>query len=84
MVKPLNFRVVVKPDDAESVSRGGIIIPDESRKKALLGTVVATSKYINIPVDTRVIINRYAGHEVQHEGETLLMLRIDDILAVVE
>jgi len=93
-LQPLNDRIVVKRSKEEEVSKGGIIIPETAKEKPIQGKVLAvgTGKVMDdlskIPLDVKkgdtVLFSRYAGSEVQIEGEELLIMREDDVLAVVE
>ena len=93
-LKPLSDRVVVRRVDSETVTKGGIFIPDAATEKADQGTVLAvgagkrnpTTGEINalgVSVDDRVLFGKFAGQTVKVEGEELLILKEEDILAVV-
>ena len=84
-----NNRVVVKPADTEEKSAGGIIIPDSAKEKPQKGHVMAVSEKDDkgvAPVvkngDT-VLYGKYAGTEVNLDGETYMIMRESDILAIV-
>ena len=93
-LQPLNDRIVVKRTVEEEVSKGGIIIPDSAKEKPIQGKVLAvgTGKVLDdgskMPLDVKkgdmVLFSKYAGSEVNIEGEELLIMREDDVLAVVE
>jgi chaperonin GroES len=92
-LKPLDDRVVVKPIEAEEVTKSGIVLPDTAKEKPQEGEVVAVGpgKYENgkrVPMDVkvgdRVIYSKYGGTEVKIEGEEHLILSQRDILAIVE
>jgi chaperonin GroES len=93
-LQPLNDRIVVKRTEEEEVSKGGIIIPDTAKEKPIEGKVLAvgTGKVLDdgskLPLDVKkgdkVLFSRYAGSEVKIEGEELLIMREDDVLAVVD
>lgn len=93
-LKPLNDRVVVRRVDAETVLKSGLVIPDTAAEKPDQGKVLAvgtgrrTEAGERIPlavqVNDRVLFSKYAGVTVRHNGEDLLVLKEDDILAVVE
>ena len=87
-------RVLVKPAAAETKTAGGIIIPDTAKEKPQKGTVVAVGpgKYAEqtgniIPVKQKVgdvvLYGKYAGTEVQIEGQDLLIMRESDLLAII-
>ncbi len=93
-LKPLHDRVLVKRLEEEVVTAGGIIIPDTAKEKPMKGEVVAVGpgktgddgKKAKMSVEKGdiVLFNKYAGTEVKVEGEDHLMMREDDILAVIE
>ena len=93
-LQPLNDRIVVKRTEEEEVSKGGIIIPDTAKEKPIQGKVLAvgTGKVLDdgskMPLDVKkgdmVLFSKYAGSEVNIQGEELLIMREDDVLAVVE
>ncbi len=86
--KPVNDRVVVKPVPAEEKTKGGIIIPDTAKEKPLQGKVVAVGPgkdghTINLKVGDSVLFGKYAGQELNIDGEEYLVMREDDILVVL-
>lgn len=87
-MKPINDRVVVKPAMAEETTKGGIIIPDTAKEKPQRGTVIAVGPGkddVNMTVakgDT-VLYGKYAGQELNYEGEDYLIMRQDDILVIL-
>lgn len=93
-LKPLSDRVVVRRVDSESVTKGGIVIPDAAAEKADKGTVVAvgpgkrteqgTVIPLDVGVDDQVLFGKFAGQVVKIDGEELLVLKEEDILAVIE
>ncbi|MBI3258179.1 MAG: co-chaperone GroES [Ignavibacteriae bacterium] len=92
-VTPLHDRVLVRPSQPESVTAGGIIIPDTAQEKSMRGEVVAAGpgkttedgKVINLQVKVgdNVLYGKYAGSEISVNGEDLLLMRESDILATV-
>lgn len=82
-------RVIVKADPAETVTKGGIIIPDTAQEKPQRGTIMAVSSKDedgNTPVvkeGNKVLYGKYAGTEIQIDGEDYLIMRESDILAIV-
>ena len=93
-LKPLSDRVVVRRVDSESVTKGGIVIPDAAAEKADQGTVLAvgpgkrnkeTSELIalDVAVGDRVLFGKFSGQTVKVDGEELLILREEDILGVI-
>ena len=93
-VKPLGDRVLVKRLDAEEVTKGGIILPDTAKEKPREGRVIALGDGrllddgkradFQVKKNDRVIFSSYAGTEIKVEGEELLILGEDDILAIVD
>ncbi len=94
-IKPLYDRVVVKPaEEAEEKTPSGIIIPDTAKEKPSEGEVIAVGegrllengeiKPLKVKVGDKVIYSKYAGNEFVVDGEELIVLREDDILAVIE
>lgn len=87
-IKPLADRVLVKPAAVEAKTAAGIIIPDTAKEKPLKGEVVAVGngtkdeEMVVKPKD-QVLYGKYAGTEVEWEGETYLIMRQSDILAVI-
>lgn len=88
-IKPLFDRVLIEPTAAEEVTLGGIIIPDTAKEKPLKGKVVAVGNGTKddpmvLNVGQEVLFGKYAGTELEHEGTKYLMMRQNDILAVIE
>jgi chaperonin GroES len=87
-VKPLSDRVLIEPAKAEEVV-GGIIIPDTAKEKPLKGTVKAVGQgtkdeQMVVKEGDTVLYGKYAGTEIEVDGQKLLMMRQSDILAIVE
>ena len=92
-VKPLNDRVLVKRLEEMQVTKGGIYIPDTAKEKPVEGKVVAVGPGkvneqgnrvpLNLKEGDKILFGRYAGSEIKIEGEEYLMMREDDILAVI-
>ena len=87
-IKPLADRVLVKPAPAEEKTVSGIIIPDSAKEKPLKGEVLATGKGTKdeemvVAVGDKVLYGKYAGTELEWEGEKYLIMRQSDILAIV-
>ncbi len=93
-LKPLGDRVVVKPIEEEEKTKGGIVLPDTAKEKPQQGEVIAvgTGKLLDngervpleVKVGDRVIYAKYGGTEVKLNGNTYLILRESDILAIAE
>lgn len=86
--KPINDRVVVKPLPAEEKTKGGIIIPDTAKEKPQQGEVIAVGPgkegvKLNVRVGDRVLYGKYAGQELNYNGDEYLIMREDDILVIL-
>ncbi len=87
-VKPLSDRVLIQPNPAEEKTAGGLIIPDTAKEKPLAGKVVAvgpgTSEVtMEVKVGDQVLYGKYAGTEVTVDGKDYLIMRQNDILAII-
>ncbi len=93
-IRPLQDRILVKRIEEEEKTSGGIIIPDTAKEKPQEGKVVAVGKGkvledgkvqpLDVKKGNRVRFSKYAGTEVNIEGEEHLIIREDDVLGVVE
>ena len=93
-VRPLHDRILVKRIEEEAKSKGGIIIPDTAKEKPQEGRVIAVGKGkvnddgelrpLDVHKGDRILFGKYAGTEIQLEGEEHLIMREDDVLAVLE
>ncbi|MFH0739099.1 MAG: co-chaperone GroES [Candidatus Omnitrophota bacterium] len=94
-IKPLGDRVVVKPLEAESKTKGGILLPDTAKEKPQEGKIVAVGKgkvlengtvqAPEVKVGDKVLYGKYSGNEITtKEGEELLIMREEDILAIIK
>lgn len=91
-IRPLNNRILVKRLEEETVTKGGIIIPDTAKEKPLKGLVTAVGpgrrddKGARIPLDVKegdtVLFGKYAGSEIKVDGEEYVFMKEDDILAI--
>lgn len=87
-IKPLSDRVLIQSNPAEEKTAGGLIIPDTAKEKPLAGKVIAvgpgTSEVkMEVKAGDEVLYGKYAGTEVTIEGETYLIMRQNDILAII-
>jgi chaperonin GroES len=92
-VRPLQDRIVIKPLDSETKTAGGIIIPDNAKEKPVEGEVIAVGngrilkdgKVVKpeLKVGDRVLYSKYAGNELKINGQDHLIMREDDILAIL-
>lgn len=93
-LKPLHDRVLVKRLDSEEKTKGGIIIPDSAKEKPLEGKVIACGdgkigddgkvRALAVKKGDKILFGKYAGTEIKVEGDEMIILREDDILAIVE
>ena len=93
-IRPLNDRVLVLRIEEEEKTSGGIIIPDTAKEKPQEGKVIAVGSGkmsenggrlpLDVKAGDRVLFGKYAGTEVKVEGKELLVMREDDILAVLQ
>ena len=88
-VKPLADRVLVRPVAAEEKTVGGIIIPDTAKEKPLQGEVLAIGngtkdEQMVLKVGDRVLYGKYAGTELELDGEKYLIMRQSDVLAKIQ
>jgi chaperonin GroES len=93
-VKPLQDRVIVKRVEEEEKTKGGIIIPDTAKEKPQEGKVVAVGSgkvsdkgeriALEVKKGDRVLFGKYSGNEINIDGEEHLIMREDDIIAIIE
>jgi chaperonin GroES len=93
-VRPLHDRILVKRIDQEAKSKGGIIIPDTAKEKPMEGRVVAvgtgkvSEEGVVTPLDVkkgdRILFSKYSGSEIKLDGDEHVIVREDDVLAVLE
>ena len=93
-VKPLADRIVVRPLDPEEKTKSGLVLPDTAKEKPQEGKILSVGsgrlledgmvKRLEVKAGDRILYGKYAGAEVHINGEDYLILREDDVLAVVE
>ena len=93
-IRPLQDRVLVRRVEADSKTKGGIIIPDNAKEKPIEASVIAvgagkihddgTQRPLNVKAGDKVLLVKYSGTEVKIDGDEHLMIREEDILAVIE
>lgn len=93
-IRPLNDRVIVKRLEEEKTSPGGIVIPDSATEKPVRGEVVAVGagkaldngqvRPLAVKAGEKVLFGKYAGTEIKVDGQEILVMREDDIIAVLE
>ena len=85
--KPLNDRILIKRLEAEEKSFGGIIIPDSAKEKPMQGVVLAVGAGIDRPLEVKVgqtvFFRKYAGNEITLDGTPHMIMREEEILAVL-
>jgi chaperonin GroES len=93
-IRPLHDRVVIRRLEDERKTAGGIVIPDTAAEKPVRGEVIAVGngkildngdvRSLDVKVGNKVLFGKYSGTEVKVEGEDLVVMREDDIMAVLE
>jgi chaperonin GroES len=93
-VRPLHDRLLVKRIEEEEKTKGGLIIPDTAKEKPMEGKIIAVGKGkvdedgnlhpLDVHKGDRVLFSKYSGTEIQLEGEEHLIIREDDVLAVLQ
>jgi chaperonin GroES len=93
-IRPLHDRVIVKRQEEERTSPGGIVIPDSATEKPIKGKVLAVGKGkilengdvrpLDVKIGDSVLFGKYSGTEIKVEGDELLVMREEDIMAVIE
>ena len=93
-IRPLHDRVIVRSMEEEKTSPGGIVIPDSATEKPIKGEVVAVGKGkilengdirpLDVKKGDKILFGKYSGTEIKVDGEEMLVMREDDITAIVE
>ncbi len=93
-IRPLHDRVIIKRLEEERVSAGGIVIPDSATEKPVRGKVIAVGKGkilengnvrgMDIKIGDNILFGKYSGQEVKVDGEEFLVMKEEDIMAVIE
>jgi chaperonin GroES len=93
-IRPLHDRVIVKRLEEERTSPGGIVIPDTATEKPIQGKVVAVGKGkiledghvrpLDVKVGDKILFGKYGGTEVKVDGEEYLVMREEDVMAIIE
>jgi chaperonin GroES len=93
-IRPLHDRVIVKRLEEERVSAGGIVIPDSAAEKPVQGKIVAVGKgkiledgsvrALDVKVGDKILFGKYSGTEVKVDGDDLVVMREEDVMAVIE
>jgi len=93
-MRPLHDRVIVKRLEEERTSPGGIVIPDTAAEKPVQGKIIAVGKGkilengsvrpLDVKVGDKILFGKYGGTEIKIDGEDLLVMREEDVMAVIE
>ncbi len=93
-LKPLDDRVVIKPNEAEEVTAGGIVLPDSAKEKPLMGKIVSvgsgkllengTRAKLSVKKNDVVLFSKYGGSDVEVDGVEYKIMRESEILGIVE
>ena len=93
-IRPLHDRVIIRRMEEERTSPGGIVIPDSATEKPIKGEVIAVgngklldngeTRALDLKAGDKVLFGKYSGTEVKVDGEELLVMKEDDVMAVVE
>ena len=93
-IRPLHDRVIVRRQEEERTTAGGIVIPDSATEKPSMGEILAAGngkvtdsgdvRALDVKVGDKVYFGKYSGTEIKVDGEELLIMREDDIIAIVE
>jgi chaperonin GroES len=93
-IRPLHDRVIVKRLEEERTSPGGIVIPDSAAEKPVQGKIMAVGKgkiledgtvrALDVKVGDRILFGKYSGTEVKIDGEDLVVMREEDVMAIFE
>jgi chaperonin GroES len=93
-IRPLHDRIIVKRMEEERMSAGGIVIPDSATEKPIKGEVIAVgngklldngeTRALDVKKGDKVLFGKYSGTEVKVDGDELLVMKEDDVMAVIE
>ena len=93
-LRPLHDRIIVKRLEEERKTAGGIVIPDTAAEKPIRGKIIAVGKGkiledgkvrpLDVKVGDKILFGKYGGTEVKVDGEDLLVMREEDVMAVIE
>lgn len=93
-IRPLHDRVIVKRLEEERTSPGGIVIPDTATEKPIQGKIIAVGKGkiledghvrpLDVKVGDKILFGKYGGTEVKVDGEEYLVMREEDVMAIIE
>ena len=93
-LKPLNDRVIVEPIEKEHLTAGGLALPDTAQDEPQQGIVIAVGPglrdaegkrlALDVTIGDEIVFSRYGGSTLKHDGKTLLILREEEIFAIIE
>src|SRR5579871_4974168 len=93
-LRPLHDRLVVERLEEAEMSKGGIVIPDSAKEKPSRGVVLAVGtgkilengeiRPLDVKVGSKVLFGKYSGTEIKLDGKDLLVMREDDVMAIIE
>jgi chaperonin GroES len=93
-IRPLHDRVIVKRLESETKTAGGIVIPDSAAEKPVQGKVMAVGKGkiledgsvrpLDVKIGDKILFGKYSGTEVKVDGDELVVMREEDVMAVIE
>jgi chaperonin GroES len=93
-IRPLHDRIIVKRMEEERMSSGGIVIPDSATEKPIKGEVIAVGhgkqldngeiRTLDVKKGDQILFGKYSGTEVKVDGDELLVMKEDDVMAVIE
>jgi chaperonin GroES len=93
-IRPLHDRVVIRREDEETTSKGGIVLPGSATEKPSEGEVIAVGsgkllengdvRAVDLKVGDKVLFGKYAGTEVKLDGEDIIVMREDDVMGVIQ
>ena len=93
-IRPLHDRVIVKRLESETKTAGGIVIPDSAAEKPVQGKIVAVGKGkileggevrpLDVKVGDKILFGKYSGTEVKVDGDDLVVMREEDVMAIIE
>ena len=93
-IRPLHDRIIIKREEEERTSAGGIVIPDSATEKPIRGKVVAVGngkiledgsvRKLDVKKGDKILFGKYSGTEVKVDGEDLLVMREEDVMAIIE
>ena len=83
-LRPVGDRVIAKRTEEKETLKGGILLPDTAKEKQETATVIAVANDKTVKVGDTILMDRYAGQEVTVDDEEFIIVKIDDIVAIVE